>query len=63
MTFDGLPPNDNPFATDSDPKRIRGYVWALGFRNPFSLCAVKGGLFAAENGLDIDRFILAACRT
>lgn len=57
MTFDGLPLNDNPFAKDADPKRIRNYVWALGFRNPFSLCAVKGRLFAAENGLDIDRFV------
>ncbi len=57
MTFDGLPLNDNPFAKDADPQRIRNYVWALGFRNPFSLCAVQGRLFAAENGLDIDRFV------
>ncbi|HEY4247847.1 MAG TPA: PQQ-dependent sugar dehydrogenase [Lacunisphaera sp.] len=57
MTLDGLPLRDNPFAKDGDPNNIQNYVWALGFRNPFSLWAVKGRLFAAENGLDIDRFV------
>lgn len=57
MTYDGLPLPDNPFATDADPQRVRNYVWALGLRNPFSLSAVKGRLFAAENGVDIDRFM------
>jgi glucose/arabinose dehydrogenase len=57
MSFDGLPLRDNPFATSDDPGNIRNYIWALGFRNPFSLCAVNGRLFAAENGLDIDRFV------
>ena len=51
MTLDGLPLPDNPWAVDADPQHIRNYLWAVGFRNPFSLCAVKGRLFAAENGL------------
>ena len=57
MTLDGLPLPDNPWAVDANPQHIRNYLWAVGFRNPFSLCAVKGRLFAAENGLDLDRFI------
>lgn len=57
MTLDGLPLSDNPWAVDTDPRRVRNYLWAIGFRNPFSLCAVNGRLFAAENGLDIDRFV------
>lgn len=57
MTLDGLPLRDNPWAVDADPQRMRNYLWAVGFRNPFSLCAVNGRLFAAENGLDLDRFV------
>lgn len=57
MTLDGLPLPDNPWAVDRDPQRARNFLWAIGFRNPFSLCAVRGRLFAAENGLDFDRFV------
>lgn len=32
-------------------------VWASGFRNPFGLAFVRNELFAAENGVSIDRFL------
>ncbi|HEU5079496.1 MAG TPA: PQQ-dependent sugar dehydrogenase [Opitutaceae bacterium] len=57
MTLDGAPVRDNPFAVDDDPEKARNYVWAYGFRNPFSLYTVKGHLYAADNGIDIDRFV------
>lgn len=33
------------------------FVYAYGFRNPFGLISVQGELYAAENGVDADRFV------
>jgi hypothetical protein len=57
MTVDGDPVRDNPFHVDSDRKRPENYVWASGLRNPFGLALVKGRLFCADNGLNVDRFL------
>jgi glucose/arabinose dehydrogenase len=57
MTLDGRPLPDNPFYVDDDIGKARNFVWALGLRNPFGLAAANGRLFAAENGLRIDRFL------
>ena len=35
----------------------RAFVWAYGFRNPFSLQLVGGRLFVAGNGPEVDRFV------
>jgi glucose/arabinose dehydrogenase len=35
----------------------RAFVWAYGFRNPFSLRLVEGRLFAADNGPAVDRLL------
>lgn len=56
MTLDGNPMHDNPFYQDNDVNNPRNFVWALGVRNCFGLATVDGRLFAAENGVAIDRF-------
>jgi glucose/arabinose dehydrogenase len=56
MTLDGKPLPNNPFYQDSNVRKARNFVWALGTRNPFGLTAAHGRLFAVENGLDSDRF-------
>ncbi len=57
MTLDGEPVPDNPFYVDDDPKRPANFVWAYGLRNPFGLEAAEGGIFAVDNGPDVDRFV------
>lgn len=56
MTLDGKPVPGNPFYK-SDSVLTENYVWAYGLRNPFGLKFVEDRLFAADNGLTIDRFI------
>lgn len=56
MTLDGKPVHDNPFYQDDDINNTRNFVWAYGVRNCFGLTTVSGRLFAAENGVAIDRF-------
>jgi glucose/arabinose dehydrogenase len=57
MSLDGRPLADNPFRIDDDPLKARNFVWASGFRNPFSLKVVGGRLFVGDNGLAVDRFV------
>ena len=59
MTPDGKPVSSNPFYVDDDIKKPRNFVWAYGFRNPFSLKVVDGRVFVADNGLSSDRFLEA----
>ncbi len=59
MTPDGKPVTSNPFYVDDDIKKPRNFVWAYGFRNPFSLKVVDGRVFVADNGLSSDRFLEA----
>ena len=54
MTLDGKPVESNPFQSEEAPTN---YVWAYGLRNPFGLKAVGEKLFAADNGIDVDRFV------
>ena len=57
MTFDGLPPPDNPHFSDGVRTNPTNYIWARGFRNPFGLLEVGGRLFVADNGRSVDRFL------
>ena len=57
MTFDGRPAPGNPFYQGGDARQPAAFVWAYGFRNPFGLKAVQGRVFAADNGLQLDRFL------
>ncbi|MDN5203122.1 PQQ-dependent sugar dehydrogenase [Fulvivirgaceae bacterium BMA10] len=57
MTLDGEPVADNPFYQNNDHALAQNYVWARGLRNAFGLKFVNDRLFAADNGLNIDRFI------
>lgn len=57
MTLDGDPAPGNPFSSPGDTAGPRDYVWAYGFRNPFSLEVVDGRVFVADNGLSVDRFL------
>ena len=59
MTPGGKPVTSNPFYVDDDIKKPRNFVWAYGFRNPFSLKVVDGRVFVADNGLSSDRFLEA----
>ena len=56
MDVDGAPARGNPFAGEQ-ARGAEPYVWALGLRNPFGIRVVEGRLFAADNGLHIDRFL------
>ncbi len=57
MSLDGDPLPENPFAEDGARSKAANYVFARGLRNPFGLELVDGRLFAADNGLHIDRFL------
>jgi len=57
MTLDGKPVPENPFYQDADRNKSANYVWAYGFRNPFSLKIVKNQVFVADNGNDTDKFL------
>ncbi len=57
MTFDGLPPPDNPRYSDGVKSNPSNYVWARGLRNPFGLLEVRDRLFVADNGTSADRFL------
>ena len=53
LTLDGAPYPQNPFFSGGG---FRASVHAYGLRNTFGLSLVDGRLFAAENGIEIDRF-------
>lgn len=53
MTLAGDPCPDPPYGTDGPA----AYVYAKGFRNPFALGFDGTRLVAAENGIDLDRFL------
>ena len=55
MTLDGMPHPDNPLF---DGGGDAAYVWAAGLRNPFGLDVVDGKVYVADNGPDVDRFLL-----
>ena len=57
MDLDGRPAPENPFYEDANIENSRNYVWASGLRNPFGLEIVGDGVFVADNGPDVDRFI------
>jgi hypothetical protein len=57
MTLDGRPVRDNPLYQNDDVRIPQNYIWAMGFRNPFSLEPLGGRLFVADNGINADRFI------
>lgn len=57
MTLDGEPSRGNPYYVDDGEDNSRDYIWAYGFRNPFSLKIVDGRVFVAENGMSSDRFL------
>lgn len=57
MTLDGEPLPSNPFYKEGEPERPANYVWASGFRNPFGIEAVRGGLFVSDVGPSVDRFV------
>lgn len=57
LTLDGQPAPGNPFRRSGDTGSAAAFVWAYGLRNPFSLKAVGNRLFAADNGLEVDRFL------
>jgi glucose/arabinose dehydrogenase len=60
LTLDGEPAPGNPFAGGA---ALAPRVFALGLRNPFGLAFAGERLFAAENGIVLDRFLeLAAGR-
>jgi glucose/arabinose dehydrogenase len=54
LTLDGRPHPANPFASAGGRAAA---VYAYGLRNPFGFQVVGGRVFAAENGVKIDRFL------
>ena len=57
LTLDGTPHPANPFLQPGMRTTAASYVWAYGFRNPFSLKRVHGRTFVADNGAGLDRFL------
>lgn len=58
MDLDLNPAPGNPFPPSDDPADYRGYVWAMGFRNPFALHLFPDGrAFVGDNGPEVDRFV------
>ena len=57
MTLDGKPVPGNPFYKNDSTKVAENYVWCYGLRNSFGIKFVGERLFAADNGMNIDRFI------
>lgn len=53
MDFTGQPCREPAFQNGGPS----AYTYAYGFRNPFGLVARGNELFAAENGIDLDRFV------
>jgi Glucose / Sorbosone dehydrogenase len=54
LTLDGEPAPGNPFASGA---AVAPRVFAFGLRNPFGLAFAGKRLFAAENGVALDRFL------
>jgi hypothetical protein len=54
FTLDGDPCPDNAWAGDGG---AAAYVYATGLRNPFGVEVVDDVVYAADNGIDIDRFL------
>jgi hypothetical protein len=50
---------ENPFYKSTEPEAIAGYVYAMGFRNPFAIKKLEGRLYVADNGPAVDRFVYA----
>lgn len=58
MNIDGTAPIDNPFYNPQKPNALINYIYAYGFRNPYSLALDdQGVLFGADNGPNKDRLI------
>jgi Glucose / Sorbosone dehydrogenase len=55
LTLDGTPYSSNPFASQGGKASA---VIAYGLRNPFGLAVVDNQVFAAENGVNMDRFFV-----
>jgi hypothetical protein len=55
LTLDGKPFPENAMASASSPAAL---VYAWGLRNPFGIAMVGGQLYAAENGVELDRLLL-----
>ncbi len=54
LTLDGEPAPGNPFARGA---ALAPRVFVFGLRNPFGLAFAGERLFAAENGVELDRFL------
>jgi Glucose / Sorbosone dehydrogenase len=54
LTLDGQPHPDNVFAKNGEAEAL---IYAYGLRNPFGLTMVQNKLFAAENGVAMDRLL------
>ncbi|HWP10229.1 MAG TPA: PQQ-dependent sugar dehydrogenase [Ramlibacter sp.] len=54
LTLDGEPAPGNPFASGA---ALAPRVFAFGLRNTFGLAFARQRLFAAENGVGLDRFL------
>jgi hypothetical protein len=54
FTLEGDRCPDNAWAAEGG---AAAYVYATGLRNPFGVEVVDGVVYAAENGIDIDRFL------
>jgi glucose/arabinose dehydrogenase len=55
LTLDGKPFPENALASASSPAAL-AYAWGL--RNPFGIAMVGDRLYAAENGVELDRLLL-----
>lgn len=57
MDLEGYALGTNPFADDES--EAAQYVYAMGFRNPFALGVFEGLVTVIDNGLSIDRLVIA----
>jgi hypothetical protein len=57
MDLDGYPLATNPFSDDQS--ETARYVYAMGFRNPFAVGVFGGLVTVIDNGLSIDRLVIA----
>ena len=57
MDLEGHALGTNPFADDDS--EAAQYVFAMGFRNPFAIGVFEGRVTVIDNGLSIDRLVIA----
>lgn len=57
MDFEGYPLATNPFSDDES--ETAQYIYAMGFRNPFAVGVFEGLVSVIDNGLSIDRLVIA----